>query len=243
MLRRLLPPLVLLIAAPAVAQDFEEGEEEVSTSLDGVGRISIQGGYRVTSNETFYKRWYSQTAFIKAGFVDVPRAREAAGGPLVVGTFAYAITDMVELGIDLFATGGRLYVNTPEGEQHIDTLTYGAAVGLRFQTVLPEVGPYGLVPFAGILTGPSLASSKRQGQTLLETTTQVWMGALGTTLRLSPRWGVTAEYRLAFIRGPVGPWNAEEDKPSSFSNGGSWFALGVTYSFPPEPTRPLPGGL
>ena len=245
MLRRLLPPLTLLLAAPALAQDPEpeaSEDEEVSTSLDGVGRISIQGGYRYTSNNTFYNRWYGQVAFAELD-PKLSRAREASGGPLAVGSFAYAISDLVELGIDLFVTGGRLYVNTPEGEQHIDTLSYGAALGLRFQTVLPEVGPYGLVPFGGILTGPSLASSKRQGQTIQETTTQVWMGSVGATLRLSPRWGVTAEYRLAFIRGPVAPWNSETDKPSSFSNGGSWMSVGVTYSFPPEPTRPLSSSL
>jgi hypothetical protein len=238
MLRRRLPLLALLIAAPAAAQDSDEAEEEVSTSLDGVGRISIQGGYRFTSNETFYKSWYSRDLN-----KDLPRAREASGGPLAVGTFAYAINDLVELGIDLFVTGGRLYVNSPEGEQTIDTLSYGAAVGLRFQTVLPEVGPYGLLPFAGISTGPSLASSKRRGETVQETTTQIWMGSLGATLRLSPRWGVTAEYRLAFLRGPVGPKDDKDARIGSFSNGGSWFAVGVTYSFPAEPTRPLPGSM
>lgn len=238
MLRRLLPPLALLVAAPAFAQDSAP-EEETSTSLDGVGRISIQGGYRFTSNETFYKSWYGQSDEFKA----LPRAREATGGPLVVGSFGYAINDLVELGIDLFATGGRLYVNAPEGEQRLDTLCYGALVGLRFQTVLPEVGPYGLVPYAGILTGPTLVSSKRSGEALQEATTQAWMGSLGTTLRLSPRWGVTAEYRLAFLRGPVGLPDAQGKRARSFSNGGSWFSFGVTYSFPPEPTRPLPGSL
>ncbi|MFP2912868.1 outer membrane beta-barrel protein [Pyxidicoccus sp. 3LFB2] len=238
MLRRLLPPLVLLIAAPAAAQDprdlDEEEDEEVATSLDGVGRISIQGGWRLTSNETMYENWYG-----RKDNTELARAREVAGGPLAVGSFAYAINDLVELGIDLFLTGGRLYLNAPEGEQAINTLSYGAAIGLRFQTVLPEVGPHGLVPFAGILTGPSLTSSKRGSEKLMETTTQVWMGTLGATLRLSPRWGVTAEYRLAFLRGPVGP----PENKLSFSNGGSWFTLGVTYSFPPEPSRPLPSGL
>lgn len=246
MLRRLLPPLALLIAAPALAQDSEapepqeasDDEEEVSTSLDGVGRISIQGGWRVTSNKTFYNSWYGQKDF--KDFPELPRAREASGAPLAVGSFAYAINDLVELGIDLFVTGGRLRLNTPDGEQTLETLSYGAAIGLRFQTVLPEVGPYGLLPFAGILTGPSLTSSKLPDQKLQESTTQVWMGSLGATLRLSPRWGVTAEYRLAFLRGGVGPPDA---RIGTFNTGGSWFTLGVTYSFPPEPSRPLPSGL
>ncbi|MFP2933381.1 hypothetical protein ACLESO_51185 [Pyxidicoccus sp. 3LG] len=248
MLRRLLPTFVLLTATPSLAQDdIQEPEEaeEVSTDLNGVGRISIQGGWRVTSNETLYKSWYGRTENAA-----LPRARESAGGPLFVASFAYAITDMVELGIDLFGTGGRLYLNEPlvgepgaVSERRIDTLTYGALVGLRFQTVLPEVGPYGLVPFAGILTGPSLVSSQRAGEDIQETTTQAWVGSLGASLRLSPRWGVTGEYRLAFVRGPVGPPDAQNRRIGSFSTGGNWFTLGVTYSFPAEPTRPLPSGL
>jgi hypothetical protein len=234
MLRRLLPPLALLLAAPAAAQ---EDDEAVPTSMDGVGRISVQGGWRVTSNETLYQRWYGGKA---AG---VPRARDASGAPIGALSFAYALSDLLELGIDLFGTAGRLYLNEPQAdgsftERRIDTLGYGALVGLRFQTVLPEVGPYGLVPFAGILTGPVLISSQRQGEAAQEATSQAWMGSLGATLRMSPRWALTAEYRLAFMRGPVGPLN---DRVGSFSQGGHWLTVGVTYTFPPEPSRPLPG--
>ncbi|HZI12910.1 MAG TPA: outer membrane beta-barrel protein [Myxococcus sp.] len=235
MLRRLLPLLALLLAAPAAAQ---EDDDAVPTSLDGVGRISVQGGWRVTSNETLYNRWYGGKAS------GVPRARDGSGAPVGALTFAYAMSDLVELGIDLFGTAGRLYLNEPgEGdapptERRIDTVGYGALVGLRFQTVLPEVGPYGLVPFAGILTGPVLVSSQRQGESVQEATSQAWMGSLGATLRLSARWALTAEYRLAFMRGPIGPPN---DRVGSFSGGGHWLTLGVTYTFPPEPSRPLPG--
>lgn len=240
MLRRSLPLLALLAAAPAFAQDpSDEADDEVPTSLNGVGRISIQGGWRVTSNETLYTSWYG-----RAENQGLARAREVSGGPLVVGSFAYALSDLVEVGIDLFGTNGRLFLREPDGnERRIDLLSYGALVGLRFQTVLPEVGPYGLVPFVGLFTGPTLASSKRQGEAVQETTTQAWVGSLGTTWRLSPRWGLTAEYRLAFLRGPVGPPEPPNNRRiGSFSTGGNWLALGVTYSFPPEPTRPLPNG-
>lgn len=235
MLRRLLLPLALLSAAPAFAQE----DDEVPSSLDGVGRITVQGGWRVTSNETFYEGWYDRDA--NAGLA---RARKTAGGPLGVATFAYAVSDLLELGIDLFATGSRLYVTDPGAagqgpfERRIDTLAYGAMLSLRFQTVLPEVGPYGLVPFLGLSTGPTLISSTRQGEAVREKTTQAWAGALGTTWRLSPRWGLTAEYRFMFLRGPVGP---EAEKLGSFNMGGNWLSLGVTYTFPPEPSRGLPG--
>ncbi|MFY1827911.1 outer membrane beta-barrel protein [Myxococcus fulvus] len=242
MLRRLLPPLVLLFATPAVAQDEED---PIPASLDGVGRITVQGGWRVTSNETLYKTWYAVEA--NKG---LSRARETDGGPLGVATFAYSISDLVEVGIDLFFTGSKLYLTSPglEGgaplERSLETLGYGALVGVRFQTVLPEVGPYGLVPFAGLATGPAIASSKLSGEKLEDKTTQAWAGSLGATWRLSPRWGLSAEYRFMFLRGPVGPALDDKGKRiASFSLGGSWMSLGVTYTFPPEPSRPLSGGL
>ncbi|AEI67536.1 hypothetical protein [Corallococcus macrosporus] len=241
MLRRLLP-LALLLSAPAAAQDHDGyGDEDVSTSLDGVGRITIQGGWRITPNKTLYDGWYARQA--NQG---LPRAREVTGGPTVTASFAYAISDLLEVGIDLFGTKSRLYLNEPGADgappqaRQVDTLGYGALIGLRFQTVLPGIGPHGLVPFAGLLTGPTLASSERKGEALQEITTQAWMGNVGATLRLTPRWGITADYRLAFLRGPVGP---STGRVGSFSLGGSWLSLGVTYSFPAEPSRPLSGGL
>ncbi|MBZ4419915.1 porin family protein [Myxococcus sp. RHSTA-1-4] len=241
MLRRLLPLLALLTTAPAFAQAPEEDEDdEIPTSLNGVGRISIQGGWRVTSNETLYTSWYGRTE--NQGLA---RAREVSGGPLVIGSFAYAMSDLVEVGIDLFGTGGKLYLREPDGsERSINLLSYGAMIGLRFQTVLPEVGPYGLVPFVGLFTGPALVSSKRQGEAVQESTTQAWVGTLGATWRLSSRWGLTAEYRLSFLRGPVGAPETENNnrRIGSFSAGGNWLSVGVTYTFPPEPSRPLPDG-
>ncbi|WP_426752430.1 hypothetical protein [Myxococcus sp. Y35] len=240
MLQRLLP-LALLLSAPAAAQDFTYEDEEVSTSLNGVGRITVQGGWRITPNKTLYDGWYKRPA--NQGLA---RAREVTGAPIVVASFAYAISDLLEVGIDLFGTKSRLYLNEPgaEGEpaqaRPVDTLGYGALIGLRFQTVVPQLGPHGLVPYAGLLTGPTLASSERKGEELQETTTHAWMANVGATLRLTPRWGITADYRLAFLRGPVGPSTA---RVGSFSMGGSWLSLGVTYSFPAEPSRPLSGSL
>lgn len=216
MSRGLLLLAALLSASASLAQD-----DVAPTSLEGVGRLTIQTGWRLTSNDTFYERYYSQHA-------ELARGPSSSGGPLVAGSFAYALTDTVELGIDLFATGERLRLtNQPE----LTTLTYGALVGVRFQTVL-DVGPHGLVPFAGILTGPTLAYSKFEGQQAQEVVTQAWTGTVGATLRLSPRWGLTGEYRLSFVRGPVG--NLGSQTFGSFNGGGNWFALGVTYTWPPD---------
>ncbi|MCE9670262.1 porin family protein [Myxococcus stipitatus] len=235
--RRLLSLLALLIAAPAVAQDEEE---DVPTSLDGVGRITVQAGWRVTSNNTFYERWYG-----RPGNEGLARAARAGGGPLGTATFAYAFTDMVEVGIDLFATGSTLQVTQPGAtpadapfERSIKTFGYGALIGLRFQTVLPEVGPYGLVPFAGLFLGPALVSSERAGEGVQDDTTRAYAASLGATWRLSANWGLTAEYRFVYLRGPVGPQDA---RVGSFNLGGNWMSLGVTYTFPPDPSRSMTG--
>jgi hypothetical protein len=110
-------------------------------------------------------------------------------------------------------------------------------VGLRFQTLL-DVGPQGLVPFAGIMTGPTLAYSRFGSEAPpQEITTQAWAGTVGGTLRLSSHWGLTAEYRIVFVRGPVGGLAGQTF--GSFNGGGNWFSVGVTYLWPPEPKNTL----
>lgn len=242
MLRRL--PLVLaLVAAPTFALAQEEGDTggyEAPTNLDGVGRITLQAGYRLTSNATLYDAWYGA----KGPGRGLERSAESSGAPVGAATFAYAMSDLVEVGIDLFGTAQNLHLTEPLSDgttvsRKLKTAAYGVLVGLRFQGVL-EVGPQGLVPFAGVLTGPTVVSSTREGSSLQEKVTQAWVGSLGATLRLSAHWGITAEYRFMFLRGPVeSPDTANSPGPFSFNSGGNWFALGITYAFAPDPSRPL----
>ncbi|RKH05376.1 hypothetical protein [Corallococcus carmarthensis] len=240
MLRRL-PLVFALAAAPALAQEEGDlGGDNAPTNLDGVGRITLQAGYRLTSNGTLYDSWYGA----KGPGSGLERAPESTGAPIGAATFAYAMSDLVEVGIDLYGTAQNLRLSEPGGDgttvsRKVSTVAYGVLIGLRFQGVL-DIGPQGLVPFAGVLTGPAVISSKREGSALQEKVSQAWVGSLGATLRLSSKWGLTAEYRFTFLRGPVeSPDAAKWAGPFSFSNGGNWFALGVTYTFPPDPSRPL----
>ncbi|GMT99002.1 hypothetical protein KH5H1_31210 [Corallococcus caeni] len=238
MLRRL-PLLLALAAAPVLAQDEDLGGERAPTDLDGVGRITVLAGYRLTSNGTLNDAWYGA----KGPGNGLERASDSTGAPFGVATFAYAMSDLVEVGIDLFGSAQNLRLSEPvDGgavSRKVSTTSYGALIGLRFQGVL-DIGPQGLVPFAGLLTGPTVISSKREGSALQEKVTQAWVGSLGATLRLSAKWGLTAEYRFTFLRGPVeSPDAAKWAGPFSFSHGGSGFALGVTYAFPPDPSRPV----
>lgn len=226
-MRRLTLLAVLLAAGSASAQDEEE-----PLPLSGVGRMSIQAGWRLTSNGTFYDSFYSLPAY-----QGVQRAPESPGGPLLAGSFAYSISELFELGIDLFATGEQLRLT---GAPTITNVTYGALVGLRLQTVLDILTPEGVVPFVGFQTGPTLVFSTAEGVGSRELFTQAWAGTVGATFRFSAQWGLTAEYRLAFARGQSVFNNKPEFKGlTSFNAGGNWFALGVTYFFASDPIRPF----
>jgi hypothetical protein len=215
---RLTPSLlaVLLLTAPGLAA--------AQASLDGVGRISTQLGWRLTTNRTFTDRYYSQPANLS-----LQRAEGSPGGPLVAATFGYAVTEHVELGIDLFATGERIELT---GSPTLTTLTYGAMVGLRLQTLFEGVGPEGLVPWVGILTGPTLVLSTFEGSPGVEGVRQAWGLTAGGSLRLTPRWAATLELRGVLVRGPV-------KDLGSVNGGGAWLSLGATYSFDAEPSRPV----
>ncbi|WP_199243222.1 hypothetical protein [Vitiosangium sp. GDMCC 1.1324] len=224
--------LCLLFAASSASAQYEE-EEELAP-LNGVGRMSIQAGWRLSPNGTFYDKFYSLP-----DYQGVARAPASPGGPFLAGSFGYAMTDFIELGIDLFATGEQLRLT---GAPTLTNVTYGALLGVRFQTLLDFLTPQGVVPFVGLQTGPTLVYSQAEGVGQRELFTQTWAGTVGATFRLSSSWGLTTEYRLAFVRG-LTPFTANNNAGfqnlGSFNGGGSWFALGVTYMFPPDPSRPF----
>lgn len=211
-------PLLTLLATLASLTASAQG----GPSLEGGSRISVQGGWRYVSNSTFYDTYYALPE--NQG---LERASQSHGGPLGIGTFAYSITDLVEVGIDLFAL-----VEQPQlaNQPQLTTWAYGALLGLRFQSWL-DIGPEGTVPFLGILTGPMLATATFKDQPPRETLSQAWGGSVGATMHLSPRWGLTVEFRQVFARGAVG---RTDQKFGSFNAGGSWLTVGVNYAFPPD---------
>lgn len=215
--------LILLVTLAASSASAQYDEEEPPLELAGSSRLSLQTGWRYAPNTRFYDRYYSQ-----AENRGLSRAGGALGGPLLTATFAYSISNLIELGIDLFATYERMRLT---GQPGLNAATYGALVGLRLQKRL-ELGPEGLVPSVGILTGPLLAASYFDGGRSVENLNQAVGGALGATLRLSPKWGFCFEYRLIFARG-------EAEDVGLYNAAGHWFSVGMTYQFPSEPDRPL----
>jgi opacity protein-like surface antigen len=218
----LLPLLALLVASTASAQNDSPG-----MALEGGSRISVQGGWRYALNDTFYNNYYTQP-----GNIGLERASTARGGVLGVATFAYSVKDSVEMGIDLFGTTQKMSLTN---QPSLKTASYGALLGMRTQTWL-DLGPYGTVPFIGLMTGPFVSAAAFEGQKSRETLKQAWALTAGATTRLTPQWGVCLEYRFVLARAGVG---TPEQRLGSFNAGGSWLTLGVTYTFAREPTSPL----
>jgi hypothetical protein len=196
-------------------------------SLEGGSRISLQGGWRYAHNDTFYSGYYSKPE--NAG---VEPAAFIRGGPMVTATFAYSLKDSMEIGIDLFGTTQKMELT---GLPRLTTASYGALIGLRYQTWL-DLGPHGTVPFLGVLTGPLVAAAAFEGQKARETISQAWAGAAGATMMLTPEWGLCLEYRFVLARGGVG---TPEQRLGSFNAGGNWLGLGITYAFAKQPTSPF----
>lgn len=232
MCRGLLLALTLL-ASTALARgeeyvhpDAEELGEVAPVELQRVGRASIQTGWRQTPNGNFYRSYY-------ATFPELERAPSSPGGPLLVGSFAYSFFNSLELSIDLIVTGEQLKLT---GQPMLTTMTFAGLVGARFQRLMPSIGPEGLIPFVGLLAGPSYIVSWFEGAPSYQEDTPTMFGACaGATLRLSPRWGLTAEYRVAFAKvfpGFARQPNLELQRFRDVNAGGHWFSLGVTYVWP-----------
>ena len=225
----LLATLAATTAAAAPAEDdgydegYEETEERPQDDLEGAGRFTFMPGWRYASNDRFFDLYY-----LHPNNRDLERSEGSIGGPLLTGCFAYSPTNLIELGIDLFASYERM---TLTGQPGLNAVTYGALFGLRFQHKL-DIGPYGLVPSAGVLVGPLISASYFDDGRAVEIVTQSMGVTAGATLYLSDVWGLRFEYRLLTGRGDaedIGPYEAA----------GSWFSVGLNYQFPSKPDRPM----
>jgi hypothetical protein len=215
-LGRALTLLGLLAAAPAAAADPWEEEARGGERLAGTGRVSVLGGWRVAPNGTLLRR---------AAAAGAPLGGRSPGGPALQASFAYAPSELLDLVIDLFASGERLWQAPPEPTTG---LTYGAMVGLRAQWLTGPVGPFrGLQPALGLHTGPTLLVAVDPDGTAVETAVQGWAASAGLTGRLPGRWALSLEYRFLLARGMT-------LERGSFSGGGNWLLLGLTYTFPPS---------
>lgn len=185
--------------------------------LAGVGRITIEPGWRLTPNDHFAEA---------ASAAGAALTRTSPGGPTLAGSFAYSATGWLEIGIDLFAGAEQLRL---QGQPALTSITYGGALGVRLQAPLEQfLFAERFVPFAGLLSGPTLidvVGGNLQGTN--EKVTASYILSAGFTFQVDQHWGITAEYRLLLARGMV-------DGIGSINGGGSWFSLGITFLIPSD---------
>ena len=223
-MRGMLCLLMMLTTSEALAQ-YEDADEP--PRLEGTNRISVVGGWRYAPNFTFYDNYYSTAQNLK-----LQRSRGSIGGPALTFTFGYSVTDLIEAVGDVFATYERMALT---GKPGLNAVTYGAMLGMRFQKRY-EVGPAGFIPSVGFLIGPHIAAAFFDGGRSVENGGTGLALTAGATLRLTPTWGLCFELREVFARGEV-------EDVGYYNAGGTWLAVGFTYTFPWEPERRINGRL
>jgi len=249
MFRRCLFTLLVLLVAPAAfAQDANpqeegaasedygdyEGEEptrskevKVEGPMERSSRFTLQAGWRYAPNTKFFDDYYARRENRT-----LTRADGTFGGPLVAGTFAYCPLEWVEVGMDAFFTYERMAI---AAKPEFNAITFGLMFGLRAQHRL-VLSNKELIPFVGVLSGPTFAASYFAGGRSVENFNQAVGLTAGATLRLTAKWGVNFDYRLTFA-------NGEAEQLGTYNAGGSWFSVGLTYIFPKKVRdRPLKRG-
>jgi hypothetical protein len=183
--------------------------------LEGVGRVSVQPGWRLTPNGAFYA---------SAAAAGLPASGSSPGGPVLASSFAYSATDYAEVAVDLFLGGEQFRLGD---EAPLRSVTYGAAAGVRFQQALGEWGPFQeVVPYAGFLIGPTLIGvDGGRLSAMHEDVVTGYTASAGVTARLGETWGVCLEYRFLLARGQV-------PGVGSINGGGNWLGLGLAWYFP-----------
>lgn len=205
-------------APSAQDDDYPEDEydKEAAKRLEGTSRISIMGGWRYAPNLAFYDKYYSAPTHR-----DLERSRGSIGGPLLTGTFGYSVTELIEVGIDLFATYERMQLTNEPG---LNIASYGALVGVRLQKRF-ELGSGVVIPSLGALAGPHIAASYFDGGRAVEQSSTAFGLCGGATVKFSKKWGLTFELRHILAPGDV-------EDVGGYNAGGTWLSVGMTYSFP-----------
>ena len=199
--RAVLAALAVVAAAPALAA--EQG------SVQGVGRITAGGGWRLVPND----HW-------RAGAAEqgTPEATPSIGGPHAFISGGYGALDYLDVGLDLYVGGER---HTLETLPTYTAVSYGVAVAVRFMKA--DFLVQGLTPMAGVGLGPTICYVGRDDGLIREIVTTGFSAMGGISWRLTHAFGLWLEYRFLLARGFA------PEIGRSINMGGSFFGLGVTF--------------
>jgi hypothetical protein len=190
---------VLLLSTLAFADGYQ-----------GTGRISLMPSFRATNQDPFYDA---------AGALGHTRAGGISGGPGLLGDFAYAATENIEVVIDPFFATEELHLKDVPS---IRSYVYGAMVGAKVHIDIQDTW----YPFLGLNSGPLLVYAGAPPDIpYSEAVAQVWAVSAGLIWRFSDSWGAVAQYAY-FYGGELGT------PLGTVLGRGHWASIGLTYYFP-----------
>ncbi len=213
-MKRAFVALICLAATPALAQ--------VERSLEGMGRIALQGGYRWTPNGSFVHA---------ASNNGHPLVGTMPGGPQFSASVGYAPLEWLEATIDVFVGFESFRL---DGLESFTSTSYGALLGVRLGKM--DFPIRGLLPYLGAQVGPALTFVTSKSIANSEKlNTGISLNA-GLTFRVTDKWGLGFDARYLFSNGEV-------PDIGTINGGGLWVSLSVTYFIGAGPKDPMGGML
>jgi hypothetical protein len=204
--------LVVMLLSTAA---FAEG-------IDGLGRISIGGGFRWVPNWWFTER---------AAEFGAPVLPGLTGGPQANASFGLGVSPVMELTIDLLGSFETITLQLPDGNRdEITSAMYGAMLGGRLSST--NVFFKGFMPYLQVQAGPLLSNVSSKAFPTPERVLLAVSASGGATWRFSDRYGITLDARYVLARSAV-------SGVSGLNVGGVLFSAMFTIFFPPPPKRDL----
>jgi len=203
--------VVLLLSSAALAE-----------GIDGLGRISVGGGFRWVPNW-----WFAD----HAAALGTPVTQGLSGGPAADVSFGYGVNANFELSIDLLAGYESIALALPDGgRDEYTSAAYGAQLGGRL--VGNNVFAKGLMPYLTAQAGPWVSNISSHLTPVPERLLLAFSVGGGLTYRFMERYGITLEAKYMNARSAV-------PGISGINVGGVWFSAMFTIFFPPAPKRDL----
>lgn len=192
-------------------------------SVEGMGRIAVQGGYRWTPNSSFAAQ---------AASAGHPLIGRMNGGPQFSVSFGYAALDWLEASIDAFVGFEQFRL---EGLEQFTSTSYGALLGVRIEKM--DFPFRGVLPYLGAQIGPALAFIASHSVANSEKLNTGISVNAGLTFRVAEKWGLGFDARYLFGT------NGEIPDLGSIDGGGLWISLTVTFFIGAGPKDPMGGML
>lgn len=190
--------------------------------LDGMGHVSIGGGFRWVPN------WWFQG---KAAAFGTPVIAGIDGGPQGTASFGLGVTSVLAVSINLlFGYQGFALLRPDGGRDEYSSMTAGALIGGRLGG--SDVLFKGFMPYLELQAGPVLSVLGGPREAIPEKAILGLSAAGGATYRFARSYGITLEVRYLHARNSV-------PEISGINVGGVWFTAMFTIIFPPSLKRDL----